>query len=250
MTLKPALLKATLAGGLAGLLFGFDTAVISGTTTGLTRAYALTPAGLGLTVSIALWGTVIGALLSGIPGDRFGRRDSLRVLAALYLAGAIGCPLAWNWYALVFFRFVVGLAIGGSSVIGPMYIAEISPAKWRGRLVGVFQFNIVLGILVAYLSNYLIGLAVSSNAGFTEGLSDTGFTEMEWRLKFAVAALPAMLLLATLFAIPRSPRWLVEKGYIDEARAVLQLIGEPDVEASLQTMQAEGFGNPVWSGAY
>jgi SP family arabinose:H+ symporter-like MFS transporter len=237
MTLKPALLKATLAGGLAGLLFGFDTAVISGTTTGLTRAYALTPAGLGLTVSIALWGTVLGALLSGIPGDRFGRRDSLRVLAALYLAGAIGCPLAWNWYALVFFRFVVGLAIGGSSVIGPMYIAEISPAKWRGRLVGVFQFNIVLGILVAYLSNYLIGLAVSSNAGFTEGLSDTGFTEMEWRLKFAVAALPAMLLLATLFAIPRSPRWLVEKGYIDEARAVLQLIGEPEVEAVLQSIR-------------
>jgi MFS transporter, SP family, arabinose:H+ symporter len=228
MTLKPALLKATAAGGLAGLLFGFDTAVISGTTTGLTRAYALTPAGLGLTVSIALWGTVIGALLSGIPGDRYGRRDSLRVLAALYLVGAIGCPFAWNWYALVFFRFIVGLAIGGSSVIGPMYIAEISPAKWRGRLVGVFQFNIVLGILVAYLSNYLIGLAFSSNAGFSE---------MEWRWKFAVAALPAVLLLATLFAIPRSPRWLVEKGYIEEARGVLQLIGEPEVEAVLKSIR-------------
>ncbi len=228
MTLKPALLKATAAGGLAGLLFGFDTAVISGTTSGLTRAYSLTPGGLGLTVSIALWGTVIGALLSGIPGDRYGRRDSLRVLAALYLVGAIGCPLAWNWYALVFFRFVVGLAIGGSSVIGPMYIAEISPAKWRGRLVGVFQFNIVLGILVAYLSNYLIGLAVSGNAGFSE---------MEWRWKFAVAALPAVLLLATLFAIPRSPRWLVEKGYTDEARAVLRLIGEPHVEAVLTSIR-------------
>ena len=223
MTLKPALLKATAAGGLAGLLFGFDTAVISGTTTGLTRAYALTPGGLGLTVSIALWGTVIGALLSGIPGDRYGRRDSLRALAALYLVGALGCPFAWSWYALMFFRFVVGLAIGGSSVIGPMYIAEISPAKWRGRLVGVFQFNIVFGILVAYLSNYLIGLA---NLG-----------PSEWRWKFAIAAIPAVLLLATLFTIPRSPRWLVEKGYIEEARGVLQLIGEPDVEAALSSMQ-------------
>lgn len=224
MALSPALKKATVVGGLSGLLFGFDTAVIAGTTAGLTRAYGLTPGGLGLTVSIALWGTVAGALLAGIPGDRYGRRDSLRVLAALYLAGALGCPLAWSWYALVFFRFVVGLAIGGSSVIGPMYIAEISPAKWRGRLVGVFQFNIVFGILVAYLSNYLIGLA---HLGADE-----------WRWKFGTAAVPAVLLLAMLFSIPRSPRWLVEKGHIDEARAVLQLIGEPEVEAALQSMRA------------
>lgn len=205
------------------MLFGFDTAVISGTTTGLTKAFGLTPGGLGLTVSIALWGTVAGALLAGIPGDRYGRRDSLRVLAALYLVGALGCPIAWSWYALIFFRFVVGLAIGGSSVIGPMYIAEISPAKWRGRLVGLFQFNIVLGILVAYLSNYLIGSA--------------GFGNDEWRWKFGVAAIPAVLLLAMLFAIPRSPRWLVEKGYVDEARSVLKLIGEQDVEAILMAMQ-------------
>jgi MFS transporter, SP family, arabinose:H+ symporter len=224
MTLNAPLAKATVVGGLAGLLFGFDTAVISGTTTGLTRAYGLTPGGLGLTVSIALWGTVAGALLAGIPGDRYGRRDSLRVMAALYLAGALGCPFAWSWYALVFFRFVVGLAIGGSSVIGPMYIAEISPAKWRGRLVGVFQFNIVFGILVAYLSNYLIGLA--------------GLGAAEWRWKFGVAAVPAALFLVMLFTIPRSPRWLVEKGRIDEARTVLELIGEQDVEAALQAMRA------------
>ncbi len=224
MTLTPALVKATVVGGLAGLLFGFDTAVISGTTTGLTKAYGLTPGGLGLTVSIALWGTVAGALLAGIPGDRYGRRDSLRVLAALYLAGALGCPLAWSWYALMFFRCVVGLAIGASSVIGPMYLAEISPAKWRGRLVGVFQFNIVLGILAAYLSNYLIGSA--SLGG-----------DAEWRWKFGVAAIPAMLLLGMLFAIPRSPRWLAERGYIDEARAVLKLIGEQEVEAILTAMR-------------
>jgi MFS transporter, SP family, arabinose:H+ symporter len=224
MRLSPALVTATAVGGLSGLLFGFDTAVISGTTTGLTRAYSLTPESLGLTVSIALWGTVAGALVAGIPGDRYGRRDSLRVLAALYLAGALGCSLAWSWLTLVVFRFMVGLAIGGSSVIGPMYIAEISPAGWRGRLVGVFQFNIVVGILVAYLSNYLIGLA------------DLGAAE--WRWKFGVAAVPAALLLVMLWAIPRSPRWLMERGRTDEARAVLELIGEPDVEASLGAMKA------------
>lgn len=224
MTLNRALLTATAVGGLAGLLFGFDTAVISGTTAGITKAFHLTPSGLGLTVSIALWGTVAGALLAGIPGDRWGRRDSLRVLAAFYLIGALGCPAAWNWYALVFFRFLVGLAIGGSSVISPMYLAEIAPAKWRGRLVGLFQFNIVLGILVAYLSNYLIGLA--------------GFGDSEWRWKFGVASIPAALLFAMLFSIPRSPRWLVEQGRVDEARAVLKLIGEADVDVSLESMRA------------
>jgi MFS transporter, SP family, arabinose:H+ symporter len=223
MTVSAAVVKVTMVGGLAGLLFGFDTAVISGTTRSLTAAYALSPAGLGLTVSIALWGTVAGALFAGIPGDRYGRRDSLRVLAALYLLGAIGCPIAWNWYAFVFFRFVVGLAIGGSSVIAPMYIAEISPAKWRGRMVGMFQFNIVFGILVAYLSNYLIGLA--------------GLGAAEWRWKFGVAAFPAACFLVMLFAIPRSPRWLVEKGRIDEARAVLKLIGERDVESELLAIE-------------
>jgi MFS transporter, SP family, arabinose:H+ symporter len=223
MTVSAAVVKVTMVGALAGLLFGFDTAVISGTTRGLTAAYALSPAGLGLTVSIALWGTVAGALLAGIPGDRYGRRDSLRVLAALYLLGAIGCPIAWNWYAFVFFRFIVGLAIGGSSVIAPMYIAEISPANWRGRMVGMFQFNIVFGILLAYLSNYLIGLARLGGA--------------EWRWKFGVAAFPAALFLVMLFAIPRSPRWLVEKGRIGEARAVLKLIGEHDVEAQLQGIE-------------
>jgi len=224
MTLSPTLLRATLVGGLAGLLFGFDTAVISGTTTGLTRTYALTPGGLGLTVSIALWGTVAGALLAGIPGDRWGRRDTLRALAALYMLGALGCPFAWNWHALVFFRFVVGLAVGGSSVIGPMYLAEMAPAQWRGRLVGVFQFNIVFGILVAYFSNYLIGLA--------------GLGGAEWRWKFGVASIPAALLLVLLFVVPRSPRWLVEKGRIEEARSVLNLIGEQDAEPALQAMRA------------
>jgi MFS transporter, SP family, arabinose:H+ symporter len=205
---------------LGGLLFGFDTAVIAGTTQALRDTYHLTPALLGFTVSSALWGTVIGSMLAGIPGDRFGRRDSLRVMAVLYLVSSLGCALAWNWNALVFFRFIGGLGIGGSSVLGPMYIAEIAPAKWRGRLVGLFQFNVVFGILLAYFSNYAVGLA---------GLGAT-----EWRWKLGVPAAPAALFLLMLFVIPRSPRWLVKKQRLEEARDVLRKTGEHDYEKELQ----------------
>ncbi|MBV9612310.1 MAG: MFS transporter, partial [Acidobacteriaceae bacterium] len=153
------LFKSAVVAALGGLLFGFDTAVIAGTTQALVDTYRLSPALLGFTVSSALWGTILGSIFAGIPADRYGRRDSLRMMAVLYIVSALGCALAWDWYSLVFFRCVGGLGIGGSSVLGPMYIAEISPAKWRGRLVGFFQINVVAGILVAYLSNYLVGLA-------------------------------------------------------------------------------------------
>lgn len=147
-------LKSSIVAALGGLLFGFDTAVIAGTTSALTITYGLTPASLGFTVSAALWGTIIGAMFGGVPGDKYGRRASLRITAVLYLISAIGCAFAMNWYAFVIARFIGGLGIGASSVLGPMYIAEIAPPKKRGRLVGFFQFNIVFGILVAYLSNF------------------------------------------------------------------------------------------------
>ena len=156
MRLNPYLVKSTVVAALGGLLFGFDTAVISGTTHALTELYRLTPFALGVTVTSALVGTIVGAMTAGFPGDAYGRRDSLRILAVFYLVSALGCGFAWDWNALVFFRFIGGLGIGGSSVLGPMYIAEIAPAKWRGRLVGFFQFNVVFGILLAYLSNYLV----------------------------------------------------------------------------------------------
>src|SRR5579885_1349825 len=219
MTITGSLVKSTVVAALGGLLFGFDTAVIAGTTAGLTRTFALSPYSLGLTVAIALIGTIIGSMAAGIPGDRYGRRDSLRVMAILYLVSAIGCGIAWNWYALVAFRFVGGLGIGGSSVLGPMYIAEISPAKWRGRLVGFFQFNIVAGILLAYFSNYVIGLAA--------------FGSEDWRWMLGVSGIPALLFFVMLFTIPRSTRWLVQKGRVPEARSVLQTIGEENVEAEL-----------------
>ena len=147
MELNRHLVTSTLVSALGGLLFGFDTAVIAGTTHQLTQVYALTPYLLGLTVSSALWGTVVGAMTAGYPGQRFGRRDSLRIMALFYVLCALGCAFAWSWSSLLAFRIIGGLGIGGSSVLAPMYIAELSPAKWRGRLVGSFQINIVAGQL-------------------------------------------------------------------------------------------------------
>jgi SP family arabinose:H+ symporter-like MFS transporter len=150
MTISGMIVRSTVVAALGGLLFGFDTAVIAGITDALTQTYNLDPGGLGLTVASALAGTIVGAMLASIPGDRIGRRDSLRLMAILYAVSAIGCAFAWNWGSVVAFRFIGGLGIGGSSVLGPMYIAEIAPARWRGRLVGFFQFNVVAGILLAY----------------------------------------------------------------------------------------------------
>jgi sugar porter (SP) family MFS transporter len=241
MRLNAVLLRSTVVAALGGLLFGFDTVVISGTTQSLTELFHLTPLSLGVTVSSALAGTIIGSMLAGIPGDKWGRRDSLRILAVLYLISAIGCGLAWNWTALVAFRVIGGLAIGGSSVLGPMYIAEIAPAKYRGRLVGLFQFNVVFGILLAYFSNYLIG---------TIGLGGT-----EWRWKLGIAAVPAAIFLLMLFGIPRSPRWLAKKGRVEEAREALRITGEENYEQELQDIVASidaehHVGDTLFNGKY
>jgi sugar porter (SP) family MFS transporter len=242
MSINSHVVKSTIVGALGGLLFGFDTAVISGTTSALTRLYHLTPALLGVTVSSALVGTVIGAMVAGIPGQKFGRRDSLRVMAIFYLLSAIGCAFAWNWPALIFFRFIGGLGIGGSSVLGPMYIAEIAPPNWRGRLVGFFQVNIVVGILLAYVSNTVI-------ASMHLGAND-------WRWMFGVASVPAALFLATLFVIPRSPRWLVTQSNLDEALEVLRLTGVPKPKEELDEIVASvhlersGSADPLFSRQY
>jgi MFS transporter, SP family, arabinose:H+ symporter len=205
------LAKATAVGALGGLLFGFDTAVISGTTHSLTIAYGLSPRELGITVAMALVGTVIGAMSAGIPGQKYGGRETLRVLAVFYVISALGCAFAWNWHALLVARFIGGLGIGGSSVLGPVYIAELAPAKIRGRLVGTFQINIVIGILLAYFSNYCIGRL--------------GLGAVEWRWQLGIAAIPAAIFLVLLFGIPPSPRWLVTQKRVDEAGGVLQMMG-------------------------
>jgi SP family arabinose:H+ symporter-like MFS transporter len=214
------LVKAVGVGALGGLLFGFDTAVIAGTTQQLSQVFRLTPLTLGLTVSIGLAGTVLGAMTSGVLGQKIGGREALRIMAILYLLSSIGCALAWNWPVLMVARFVGGLGIGGSSVLGPVYIAELAPARWRGRLVGLFQINIVIGILLAYLSNYIITTMHLGTA--------------QWRWEFGVAIVPSALFLISLYGIPRSSRWLVTTNRTDEALQVLELMGSPDSEAELR----------------
>lgn len=197
---------------LGGFLFGFDTAVISGAEQAIQQVWALSVFEHGLTVSIALIGTVLGALFGGIPSDAIGRRQTLFWIAVLYLVSAVGSALAPEWYSFLFFRFIGGLGVGASSVTAPIYISEIAPANRRGRLVALFQFNIVLGILVAYLSNYLIG---------AEG-------PHAWRWMLGVESVPALAFLLLILLVPKSPRWLiVKKNRVEEARQILALT-EPD----------------------
>ncbi|KQU62556.1 MFS transporter [Sphingomonas sp. Leaf339] len=217
--MNATLARGVAVGALAGLLFGFDTAVIAGTTAGVRQAFSLDAAGVGITVSSALWGTLAGALLAGKPGDRFGARVSLQAIALLYVVSGLGCLMAWDWGALLLFRVMAGLAVGASSVLAPVYIAEIAPAEKRGALVGAFQLNVVLGILIAYLSNFWV--------------SSLDLGDWEWRVKFGVTAAPALLLLLLLFTIPDSPRWLAAKRRDDEALDVLGRLGIADPRAEL-----------------
>ncbi len=219
MRLNNRLIFITLTAALGGFLFGFDTAVIAGTTSDLEKLFSLDKFWLGFTVSIALIGTIIGTMVVGKPTDLFGRRQILFYLAVFYALSALGCALSLSWISLLFFRFLGGIAVGGVSVVGPMYIAEIAPAKYRGRLVGMFQFNVVLGILMAYFSNYIVGLF--------------GLGDIEWRWKLGVMAIPSVLFFITLIFIPRSPRWLIKMGFIDEARTVLNLTGEEFIEKEI-----------------
>ncbi|MFC2076140.1 sugar porter family MFS transporter [candidate division KSB1 bacterium] len=226
MKIKSGLIASTVVAALGGLLFGFDTAVISGTTVWLQNVFALSPSGLGFSVASALIGTIVGAITIGGPVDKYGRRKILFVLAALYFVSAVGSALAWDWYSFLIFRFLGGLGVGGSSVTAPMYIAEISPAKLRGRLVAVTQLNIVFGILLAYLSNYVI-------AGMNLG-------ELEWRWMFGVEAFPAVMFFLLLFLNPRSPRWLIAQNRINEAREVLAKCGTDtgNIEEEINEIQA------------
>ena len=205
------LFGSALVAALGGLLFGFDTAVISGTTDWLRNEFKLTDFSLGFTVASALIGTIIGSIAVGKPADIVGRREILFMLAVLYFISAIGCALAWGWWSFMTFRFLGGLAVGGASVVSPMYIAELSPAKYRGRLVAITQFNIVLGILLAYLSNYIIGSL------------HIGTHECRWM--FGVMAFPALAFFFLLFLTPQSPRWLIAKQRVDEARSVFKKCG-------------------------
>ncbi|MBL8136237.1 MAG: sugar porter family MFS transporter [Acidobacteria bacterium] len=220
--MSPELVRSAAVAALGSFLFGFDTAVISGATGALRQHFTLGSQGLGLTVASALVGTIAGSLAVSAPLERHGRRPVLLVLAVLYVVSALGCGLAWNWPSLVAFRLLGGVAIGGSSVAAPMYIAEISPAALRGRLVALSQLNIVIGILAAYLSNWLVELALGGPA------------TAAWRVMLGLPAVPAAIFYALALAIPESPRWLLGRGRAAEAEAVLTRVGaaRPQAEAA------------------
>lgn len=208
-----------LTAALGGFLFGFDTAVISGVEQTIQGIWHLNSLEHGFTISIALIGTVFGSILGVYPAEIYGRKNTLLFIAILYLVSSLGTGFAPNWLYFLIFRFLGGLGIGISSVVAPMFISEISPSKSRGRLVAMFQFNIVFGILCAYLSNYVL-------AGF-EG-------ENDWRYMLGIQAIPSVLFLISLLFIPESPRWLILKRNDSEsARRILNLIEPENTEAIL-----------------
>jgi len=210
---------------LAGLLFGFDTVVISGVVGSLRGVFDIAPGSFwdGFAVAVGLVGTFLGALFAGKPGDTYGSRDSLKVVGAMYVLSALGCAFCWSFGSFCVFRFIGGVAIGASSVLAPVYIAEIAPARDRGRLTGLFQFNIVLGIVLAFLSNALVAMSMPG--------ADP------WRIKLGVAAVPALFFLAMMYTIPQSPRWLAQRGRHDEARLSLARVGVADADAMLREFE-------------
>ena len=200
-------IRSAIVAAVGGLIFGFDTAVISGANAALKKQFNLDDGGLGATVAIATVGTIIGALIGGRSADRFGRRKLLFFIGILYVLGALGTALAPSHLVLMIFRFVGGIGVGLSSVCAPIYTAEIAPARVRGRLVGLVQFNIVLGILVAYLSNDIIDLIVHDQ-------------EIAWRWMLGVMVVPSVLFLVFLMTVPETPRWLMARGHEEKAIAI------------------------------
>lgn len=220
-----SILLSAIVASLAGFLFGFDTIVISGADRPIQELWQTSDLFHGTFImSMALWGTVIGALFGGIPCDRFGRRPTLFWIGILYLLSALGSGLAPDPYIFSFSRFIGGLGVGASSVAAPIYISEITPANNRGRLVASYQFNIVLGILIAYISNYLIG---------------TYFDENAWRWMLGVEAIPAAIYAALVLGVPESPRWLaLRKNDEQSARTILkQLNPKKDIEKLLKEIK-------------
>jgi len=198
----------SLSSSLAGFLFGFDTVVISGAEQRIQELWSLSAGQHGLAVSMALWGTVLGALCGGWPSERFGRKGTLLWIGILYLVSAIGSALAPEVYSFMFARFIGGLGVGISTVAAPLFIAEIAPARFRGRLVGLFQFNIVFGILVAFLSNALIA----------------PLGEHAWRWMLGVEAVPALVFALLCLGLPESPRWLILHDRRDEGMEVFRRV--------------------------
>ncbi len=216
-TFSPAAFRNALVAALGGFLFGFDTAVISGVEKSIQQLWSLDSFSHGFTVAAALIGTVLGSLLAGRPAEKYGRKKMLQAIGLLYVVTSLVTALSTSWTPFVIFRMLGGIGVGASSVVGPMYISEIAPAHYRGRLVALFQFNVVAGILIAFVSNYLLD----------------GISEESWRWMLGVQALPSLVFLVMAFFVPESPRWLVGQGREAEARTVLVAINEPEPDAEI-----------------
>jgi sugar porter (SP) family MFS transporter len=222
MKINSFLLRCTLVAALGGFLFGFETAVISGAEKTIQKLWSLTDFLLGFTVAASLIGTVIGSMIAGKPAQRYGRKKVLMVIALMYLLSALGCSLTPTWSLFIFFRIIGGIAVGASSVVGPMYISEIAPATVRGRLTGMFQLNIVIGILVAFLTNFAF-LRIGAGS---------------WRWMVGVMVIPAGLFALLLRIIPESPRWLILNNRDEEAASIFARTGEPDGAAVIHEEHA------------
>src|SRR5450755_2902337 len=230
----------SLTSALAGFLFGFDTVVISGAEKTIQTLWGLSPGLHGIAMASALYGTVVGSLLGGWPADKFGRKATLLWIGILYFVGAVGSGLAPNVTIFIVARVIGGLGIGISTVVAPTYISEIAPPKYRGRLAGMFQFNIVFGILIAFVSNALLA----------------GIGENAWRWMLGVAAFPSLLYAVFCFGLPESPRWLLSrKGNREAGMQVLQRI-EPeaskaeiaaDADQIMAASSAEGSSGHFWT---
>lgn len=209
--------SCSLIAALGGFLFGFETAVISGAEKTVQQLWKLDSFWQGFTVSSSLIGTVLGALGASIPAQRYGRKKVLMVVALFYLVSALGCSLSYSWSLFVFFRFIGGVAVGVSSVVGPIYISEIAPTKLRGRLTGLFQFMIVFGIFVSYLTNFLF-IDIGDDA---------------WRWMLGIMVVPAALFFILLNYVPESPRWLAMNGFGEKSKQVFKRLGAADVLATV-----------------
>ncbi len=221
MTNTNIVFRSAIVAALGGFLFGFDTAVISGVEKSIQQLWVLDSFNHGFTIASALIGTVIGSLIAGIPAERFGRKKVLQGIGLLYLVTSIVTALTSSWEIFVMFRFLGGIGVGASSVVGPMYISEISPAASRGKLVGLFQFNVVCGILIAFVSNYLL----------------FGVGEDAWRWMLGVQAFPSLVFFVMVFFVPESPRWLIKQNRIDEAEKVFTQVGEPNTKETIRTIE-------------
>lgn len=225
------ILRWSLIASFAGFLFGFDTVVISGADKTLQLLWNSSDVFHGSVVmAMALWGTVIGAIFGGIPTNKLGRKKTLLIIGILFSISAAGSALSNDPYVFAFFRFLGGLGIGASTIAAPAYISEIAPAKDRGRLVGLYQFNIVFGILCAFLSNYV--------------LSDVGVNAWRWML--GVQVFPSIIYTLMAFSIPESPRWLYSMLRIEEAKLIFEKIGsKEDVQSILEDLNNNSNGTPL-----